>query len=104
LLTKVVQALPPLADLRAAMQAERERLQASGWVVDNIPRNYAFFFCERDNDRVCVSIEGTTTREGNEVKSIGLAGLQRRYACNSVSRCLPVPMPFAFQDGNSFFT
>jgi hypothetical protein len=51
------QALPPLADLRAAMQAERERLQASGWVVDDIPRNCAFFFCERDNDRVCVSIE-----------------------------------------------
>jgi hypothetical protein len=35
----------------------RERLQASGWVVDDIPCNCAFFFCDRQNERVCVSIE-----------------------------------------------
>jgi hypothetical protein len=50
-------ALLPHADLRAAMQAERERRQASGWAVGDIPRNSGFFFCERENDRVCVSIE-----------------------------------------------
>ena len=47
--------------MRAAMQAERERLQASGWVVDDIPRNCAFFFCDRLNERVCVSIETAAT-------------------------------------------
>ena len=51
------QALGPQTDLRSVMQAERERLQASGWVVDDIPRNCAFFFCDRQNERVCVSIE-----------------------------------------------
>jgi hypothetical protein len=50
-------ALAPLADLRAAMQAERARRAAAGWVVDDIPRTCSFFFCALENERVCVSIE-----------------------------------------------
>jgi hypothetical protein len=50
-------ALTPGADLRAAMQAERDRRAAAGWTVDTIPRNCAFFFCDRENERMCVSIE-----------------------------------------------
>jgi len=49
--------LPPNADLRAAMERERERLRRSGWVVEDIPRYCAFFFCDRQNERVCVSVE-----------------------------------------------
>jgi hypothetical protein len=58
-LSRVVEfrALPPVADLRAAMQAEGERRAAAGWAVDDIPRTCSFFFCERENERVCVSIE-----------------------------------------------
>jgi hypothetical protein len=37
-----VQALPPGADLRAAMQAERDRRAVAGWNVEDIPRNCAF--------------------------------------------------------------
>jgi hypothetical protein len=47
----------PHADLRAAMNAERERRVVAGWAVEDIPRNYSFFFCELENERVCVSIE-----------------------------------------------
>ena len=50
------QALPPLADLRAVMQAEGDRRRRDGWAVEDIPRNCAFFFCDRQNERVCVSI------------------------------------------------
>jgi hypothetical protein len=31
--------------------------RASGWVVDDVPRKGSFFFCELENERVCVSIE-----------------------------------------------
>jgi hypothetical protein len=34
-----------------------DRRRCEGWAVDNIPRNCAFFFCDRQNERVCVSIE-----------------------------------------------
>jgi hypothetical protein len=58
-LSRVVEfrALPPVADLRAAMQTERARRAAAGWAVDDIPRNCSFFFCALENERVCVSIE-----------------------------------------------
>jgi hypothetical protein len=58
-LSRVVEhhALLPLADLRAAMQAERARRAAAGWVVDDIPVKCSFFFCAFENGRVCVSIE-----------------------------------------------
>jgi hypothetical protein len=39
------------------MQAERARRAAAGWAVDDIPRKCSFFFCELENERVCVSIE-----------------------------------------------
>ena len=51
------QALAAGADLRSTMAAERTRRVRAGWVTEDIPRNCAFFFCDRDNDRVCVSIE-----------------------------------------------
>jgi hypothetical protein len=58
-LSRVVEfrALPPVADLRGAMQAERDRRAAAGWAVDDIPRNCSFFFCALENERVCISIE-----------------------------------------------
>jgi hypothetical protein len=59
-LSRVVQsdALPPLRGIcRAAMQPERARRAAAGWAVDDIPRKCSFFFCELENERVCVSIE-----------------------------------------------
>jgi hypothetical protein len=49
--------LLPHADLRAAMQTEREQRTAAGWAAEDIPRNCSFFFCELENERVCVSIE-----------------------------------------------
>src|SRR5689334_3226055 len=50
-------ALPPNADLRAAIQAESARRRRAGWIVQEVPRNCAFFFCDLENERVCVSIE-----------------------------------------------
>ena len=61
-LSRVVQsdALQPLRGIcRAAMQAERARRAAAGWAVDDIPRKCSFFFCELENERVCVSIEAS---------------------------------------------
>ena len=48
--------LSPGADLRAALAQERERLIANGWRADKLTR-YSFCFCDRDNDRVCITIE-----------------------------------------------
>jgi hypothetical protein len=39
------------------MRAEGDRRRSEGWAVEEIPRNCAFFFCDRHNARVCVSIE-----------------------------------------------
>jgi hypothetical protein len=55
-----VQALPPRADLRAAMQAERDRRAAAGWHVEDIPRNCAFCFCDRQNEPVCVGVSASS--------------------------------------------
>jgi hypothetical protein len=49
--------LPGGSDLRAAMTAKRTELAAAGWRVDSIPRKCGFFFADRENDRVCVSVE-----------------------------------------------
>ena len=51
------QALGPQTDLRAVMQAEADRRRSDGWAVEEVPRNCAFFFCDLQNERVCVSIE-----------------------------------------------
>jgi hypothetical protein len=48
--------LPPGAELRAAMAAERQRLISDGWRADDIKR-YGFCFCEKEDERWCVSIE-----------------------------------------------
>jgi hypothetical protein len=53
----VSQRLAPNADLRAAIQAEADRRRNAGWVVDTVPRNCAFFFCDLENERLCVSVE-----------------------------------------------
>jgi hypothetical protein len=50
-------ALAPQTDMRAVMQAEGIRRLREGWVVEDVPRNCAFFFCDRQSERVCVSIE-----------------------------------------------
>jgi hypothetical protein len=51
------QDLAPGADLRAALGARTEALAADGWQIGDIPRNCSFVFCQRGNERVCVSIE-----------------------------------------------
>jgi hypothetical protein len=51
------QVLGPQTDLRAVMQAEADRRRCERWAVEEVPRNCAFFFCDRQNDRVCISIE-----------------------------------------------
>src|SRR4051812_48686913 len=51
------QTLGPQTDLRAVMQMQRDRRRSEGWSVEEVPRNCAFFFCDRQNERVCVSIE-----------------------------------------------
>jgi hypothetical protein len=51
------QALAPRADLRAALQAKSAALAADGWQVDDIPVRCSFFFCERESERWCVSID-----------------------------------------------
>ena len=36
---------------------ETTELAAARWRVDSIPKNYGFYFADRDNDRVYVAIE-----------------------------------------------
>jgi hypothetical protein len=51
------QALAPQADLRAALNTERDRRVAQGWHAEASARHCAFFFCDRAEARVCVAIE-----------------------------------------------
>src|ERR1700681_2857703 len=48
--------LPPNSDLRAALAAEQKRLVDEGWNSEELTR-YSFVYCQRGNERVCVSIE-----------------------------------------------
>jgi hypothetical protein len=48
--------LPPNAHLRAALAAERQGLIDEGWTAEEMTR-YPFVYCQRENERVCVSIE-----------------------------------------------
>src|ERR1700761_3528387 len=47
----------PRSDLRAAMNIERERMCASGWQLEPIPRNCSFCFATRGHERVSIVIE-----------------------------------------------
>jgi hypothetical protein len=49
--------LGPGADLRGALKAKEAALIAEGWKIGDTPRNCSFFFCERDNERWCVSVD-----------------------------------------------
>ena len=49
--------LEPLTDLRAVMRAKRAEFVARGWVAGELKVNRGFFFCERENERICVSVE-----------------------------------------------
>lgn len=49
--------LEPLTDLRAALEQERERRLRKDWTVEDIGLAGAFFFCSRDAERCCVTIE-----------------------------------------------
>lgn len=49
--------LPGGADLRAAMAAKCTELVTAGWRVGSIPKKCSFFFADRENERVCVSVE-----------------------------------------------
>ncbi len=49
--------LRPKADLHAAMEAERARRAADGWTVGDIPHFCSFCFCDRGNERICITVE-----------------------------------------------
>ena len=49
--------LKPGADLRAILNAERDARIKAGWNSDPIGRRCGFFFCDRENERLCVAIE-----------------------------------------------
>jgi hypothetical protein len=49
-------ALPPGADLRAELAAERQQMIDDGWHAEPLTR-YAFCFLQRENARWCISIE-----------------------------------------------
>jgi hypothetical protein len=49
-------ALPSGADLKATLEAERQCLMDEGWRAEPMTR-YSFVYCERDDERRCISIE-----------------------------------------------
>jgi hypothetical protein len=49
--------LEPRTDLRAAMLAKRAGWVALGWRAGELKANRGFLFCERDNERICISVE-----------------------------------------------
>ena len=49
--------LEPFADLRAVLTAERERRSREDWQCCHSPTRCAFFFCDRDSERLRVGIE-----------------------------------------------
>jgi hypothetical protein len=49
--------LSPRADQRAAMLIRRAQLIAQGWRAGELKKNRGFYFCERENERICVSVE-----------------------------------------------
>src|SRR5512140_2400626 len=55
------------ADLRAAIAAKQTELAAKGWRVGSIPRKCSFFFADRENERVCVSVECFEPVSGAEI-------------------------------------
>lgn len=59
-----VEALEASADLRGALKARTDALAAEGWDIDSIPSCCAFVFCQRENVRVCVSIEAVEPGTG----------------------------------------
>ena len=55
--------LPPRADQRAALVAEREARIAAGWRVTEIGPQCAFFFASRAGERIIVAIEREPARQ-----------------------------------------
>jgi len=49
--------LPPRTNLHAAMDAERTRRAADGWIVDDIPHYCSFCFCDKGDERICIAID-----------------------------------------------
>jgi hypothetical protein len=49
--------LDPGTDLREALNAKGAVLASDGWKIGDTPHNCSFFFCDRDNERWCVSVE-----------------------------------------------
>ncbi len=45
------------SDLRGALTAKQVELVTKGWRAGVIPKKCSFFFADRDNERVCVSVE-----------------------------------------------
>lgn len=48
--------LSPGSDLKAALANARQRLVSEGWTADSMTR-HSFVFCQKGNERVCVSVE-----------------------------------------------
>jgi hypothetical protein len=58
-LSQVVESkeIEPGSDLRAVLAGARADRISSGWVAEELGDRLAFFFCERSNERLLVSIE-----------------------------------------------
>jgi hypothetical protein len=60
----------PAADLRAALETERARRAADGWLLGDFLKNCAFCFADLNNERVCFAVEcyepGTAPLEHGE--------------------------------------
>jgi hypothetical protein len=48
--------LSPNANLKVALATERQRLVNEGWTANELTR-YTFVYCQREHERVCISIE-----------------------------------------------
>ena len=49
--------IEPLTDLRVVLSEEQERRRRAGWQDCDMPPRCAFFFCDRDGERLCIGIE-----------------------------------------------
>jgi hypothetical protein len=68
-LSEVVESIPLArrADLRAILNAERDRRIADGWTADVIGPACGSFFCSRDGVRVLVAIEVCDPRHARPI-------------------------------------
>lgn len=84
--------IPPNADLRRVLTAERELRNAAGWDAEDIPTKYTFlFFCRKDGVRHYVGIQAA--RPGDDYDR-GCDGCWALMALGKVFNRGPVTVSF----------